>query len=499
MQQSSDRLDGTAFSATVLQRLTWATAVPALMMLVAMVMKPAWRDEFWTLYLTDPAGGGQPFSIEGLHLDFGHPPLYPALMYLWRFASSSEIWARGFSLAVLVAGFLVVRQLWRGRPELVWFLLMCAGSYWIVYFATEIRSYVLLFVLCAISVVVAARAIEDKRETVMWAAVWCCLGITLGLTHYFGALWVACLGLCVGLTHLQRKSPVGFFAWGVASAAALVPVALWISASFHDATPDAIFADTEGGSGNALAGGAEQFLRGLFVKLIGSNVALAVAAVLGAAALLRRREPIDLALLGAVVLMVLISFALQVFWLPLVKERSFIVIMPALIFVGARAITSLATSSLWGRRALLAAPYVAAITPFAFIPEYFKDREVIGEVATLLRTQGEGCSGAPVVAFFSGGKELEGLHRWVSERIVKDALPGGVPPPVLINADTMEPQSAGRLVSACKIRAVAFVMPRNAGPEHERAKAALRRAGVPIEALVEHRFGKMRQLVYTAR
>ena len=90
----------------MLRRLTYASAVPMLMMLVAMVMKPPWRDEFWTLYLTDATGSVRPFSIEGLHLDQGHPPLYAMILHLWRFVSSTEIWARSFSLVVMIAGAL---------------------------------------------------------------------------------------------------------------------------------------------------------------------------------------------------------------------------------------------------------------------------------------------------------------------------------------------------------------------------------------------------------
>lgn len=241
---------------------------------------------------------------------------------------------------------------------------MCAGSYWVIYFATEARPYTLLFVLCAWSTLILARAFARPEHASAWAIGWALTGAAISMTHYFGGLWVACAGLASGVAFLAQRRVGAFLAFGVASVLALVPVAYWLYLSLP-------MLGERGG--NTTPGPDEwrifltQISRGLTIKLLGSNLALSAAAFAGAAALWRTRAPIDRVLLAAVLLFSLISAALDLLWSPMIKERSFTPMIPALILVMARAVLAVDTQRPWARRFLFVAPIVAAISPLLFI------------------------------------------------------------------------------------------------------------------------------------
>lgn len=480
-------------SDTALSRLMIASIVPLGVMLAACVMKPEWRDEFWTLFITEP-NGTPPFSLTKLRLDIAHPPLYYSLLHMWRLIDSSDVWARLFSVVALGIGALATLRLARGRPELPWFLVLCVGSYWFIYPATETRSYALVFVLCVLSVLISVRALEERAKRLTWLALWCAVGMTLSLTLYFGALWIAALGLCLGLSDLRRGRIAQFVAWGVAAAIAILPAALWIWSGSATSLAADVFSD-EALARNQLLAGLEQVLRAIVVKQVGSNVALAGAAILGAAVLWRRRETVDEVLLSAVLVALVVAFAAHLLWLPLIKERSLIVLIPALMFVAARSIAVLPLESVAGRRLLLASPFVAALTPFAFIPEYFKDREDIGRVIALMKEKGANCAGAQIMVFLRRDKNIFGVANWTTLRTIQAAMPPGAPTPEIADAELTRVDPARN----CAIRAVALLLGTRDGPITEQAKEALRKSGVPLDELVEHSFGKGRQRVYVAR
>lgn len=473
------------------KHMLWAAIVPVGMMLAGIFLRPYWRDEFWSLFLTDPA---RSFSLAAMHFDTSHPPFYNTILRGWRALESSDLWARLLSLPVLAAGAAGVIALWRGRPELKLFLLICAGSYWVIYFAAQTRPYVLMFVLCTLSVFVAARALERNANTLLWALVWFVLCIFLDLSHYFAALWGACLGLAVGLTLLRRGDVAGFLAWGFASTLALAPVAYWLLKSYDmNALARVSAPDTSDGAG--IWAGLQQLLRGLVVKTAGSNIAIAAAAIVGAAAFWRKREPIDYALAFAVLLLILMTFIVQATWTPIIKERAFIVIMPAILFLATRAILALSEGGLWSTRFVKAAPAIAVLSPFAFIPEYFKDVERLDEAKAFVRSTAGDCSGAPIVAYYRGGPREHEMQTWIATRFLADVVAAGKPPPKLVNAEEEGAQPVGA-VASCKIKAIALMLPRKERIWQQRAREALKRAGVPLDQLSEHRFGGSRQLIF---
>jgi hypothetical protein len=485
--------DASAIRDTALKRLTIASIVPLAVMLVACVMKPEWRDEFWTLFITEP-NATPPFSLTKLRLDYAHPPLYYSLLHVWRLIDSSEVWARLFSLAALGIGGVAAFRLARGRAEVPWFLLLCAGSYWFIYPATETRSYALVFVLCLLSVLISARALEEPAKRGRWLALWCIVGAALSFTLYFGALWISALGLCLGLSELRRGRMVQFAGWGVAAVIAILPAALWIWGGSSTSLAADAFSD-EALARNQLLMGLEQVLRAVVVKQVGSNVALAGAAILGAAVLWRRRENVDAVLLYAVLVALAVAFAVHLLWLPVIKERSLIVLIPALIFLAARAITVLPLESAAARRLLWAGPFVAALTPFAFIPEYFKDREDLVRTVALLKEKGANCAGAQIMVFVRRDKGIFPVAAWTARRTIEAAMPDGAQAPDIADADLRRVDPA----RTCAIRAVALLLGTRNGPVNKQAEETLRKSGVPLDELVEHNFGKGRQRVYVTR
>src|SRR5262249_30638015 len=134
------------------------------------------------------------------------------------------------------------------------------------------------------------------------------------------------------------------------------------------------------------------------LKTAGSNLALAALAALGAAPLLRRLRTGDGVIAAAAAAVVAFVFVMHLFWQPSIKERAFIVVMPAVIYLMARA-ASAATENKATRWLVAAVPAAAALSPLLGVSEHFKDRERFGEVAKVYREAGD-CDGAPVLAYF---------------------------------------------------------------------------------------------------
>jgi hypothetical protein len=475
----------------LLWRLTWATLVPIAVMIVAMVLKPLWRDEYWSLYFTEPRFSlGELFT--GRMLWETHPPLYFIFLALWRTIADTDVWIRLLALPFLAVGVAGALILGRGLKHTWLFLLMCAGSYWVIYFATEARPYTLLFVLCAWSTLILARAFERPENAVSWSVGWALVCGAICVTHYFGGLWVACTGLAAGIAFLSQKRVGAFAAIGIASVLALAPVVTWLYFSYPHLGER---------GGNPPPGPEElsilttQLTRGIFVKLLGSNLAITAACIAGFGALWRLRQPIDRVILGGALLFIAISSALDLLWSPMIKERAFTAMMPALILVMARAVFAIDPVRPWARRFITAIPIVAIISPFLFIPEYFKDREKLVEVRALMTQQAEACAGSPVVAFMRTRWSSDLYPRELIDRQIRQATPPGVEPIVIVSTEELD-GTPPQPVAGCPIRAIAFTLRPGEREEHERAREALERAGLDLETLEERRFGKGRNIVW---
>lgn len=474
-----------------IRRMAWATLVPVGMMIAALVLKPMWRDEFWSLYFSEPRFGLMELINGRMHWET-HPPLYFIFLTVWRDIMDNAVWIRMLALPFLAVGVIGAYLLGRGRRELALFLMLCAGSYWVIYFATEARPYTLLFVVSAWSTLVIVK-LMDREASPLWFALWAITGALVGMTHFFGALWVGCTGLAAGIGFITQRRYGAFVAIGIASIIAILPLAYWLYVSMP-------MLGERGG--NAAPPPDEwqrfmtQLMRGLTVKLLGSNLAITCAAFAGLGLLLRKRGAVDLVLLGGALLFVLFSAGLDIFWSPMIKERAFLPMIPALIFVMTRAVLSLDPARPWAKRFLAAAPIVAVISPFLFIPEYFKDREKLLELHAYLRTEAGECAGSPVVAYMRERWGENTFMREVIDREMRLALPGREPR-VYAPEEVTGPLAPN---SGCRLRAVALLMlpgeDDNRPQGRAEAREALRRAGVDPDGLEEVRFGKGRNVLW---
>ena len=472
----------------------WSQAGLALALVIVIVgiaFRPYWRDEYWALYFS-----GRELSLHDaiaarMTRDV-HPPLYFIAQHFWRAPIEAEWWARIYNALVVVACGAGVWLLGRARrTETALFLLLCAGSYWVIYYSVELRMYGQLFGLCALSVVVMRNALADPQKVSIPAFVFLMIGAAAGLTHFFGALWIAVAGFWTGLALLRLGSWRGFLAWGAASVLALVPVIAWIAAIHPEHNPgaDSVMLPW----GQALYFAAEQFLRGLIVKTAGSNLAAFALLCVMAWPLLKRRDPFDAALALAALTVTLAAFAIHIFVTPLIKERAFIVIMPALLYLMTRAIDLAATSGA-APRLRAAIPIFCLISPLFFLSEYSKDRERWHGLRALIAAQGPACADAPILVYNRHSEQAADFHGYVTHMALRGAA-GGRDPALLDSETVTHAPAAG----ACSVRALAMALPKGEGAEQAAARRAFFAAGLDLSRLEERRFGGGRQLAYVSR
>ncbi|WP_017932634.1 hypothetical protein [Robiginitomaculum antarcticum] len=467
-----------------IRHIALATFVPVAVMLIALYWRPIWRDEAWALFMSDPSiglGGVTARSSTNVH-----PPFYFYMLHIWRLFADGILLSKSLNLALIIIGIFAALRIGKAhRMQTYLFLLFCAGSYWLIYFTSEIRPYALMFIIGTLSVLAMARILQSTKGVRIWpfAMAWAVLSAAACLTHYFSFIWTGAFGLLTGLAMLKQGRAKDFVIVGAASVAGIIPGLLFLANAYGQM---GIPPGEELSIMGNLAYGFNQFQRGMVTKLFGSNLALAIIFFMSIAIMVRRRKPVDIAIGGAVILTVTALFIVHIVWQPVIKERSFIIIIPAMIFLMTRAVM-IDTDGKWRGRVIRALPLVIAITPLLFVTEYFKDREQMSDVRALLSTQA--CRGADITAYYRPAPEGEGFNEYYT-RLSLDGL--GV---TLID-------SSGALrarASDCPIKALALQLPRGEKDEHSIARAALSVSGVPVSELEEISVGKGRNLLYRSR
>ena len=305
-----------------------------------------------------------------------------------------------------------------------------------------------------------------------------------------GGVWTACAGLCVGLLMARRGRWEQFVAWGVASVIAVAPLAIWValvrpdqnSGAPQDAAPPLEAFDL----------GWEQFSRAVFVKTFGANIPAFVLLCFGGWRMARRPSALEAVLWGAILLVTLVSFAIQIGYLPFIKERGFIVIAPALALLTAGAV--LAARAAGRRPRWVAATAVAlVVAPLLFAPEHFKDREAFDEVAALMETQA--CDGAEVAMYLRPSGQGDGYTEFVTRRVLGDvARRRGI---TLADVQGLGEAGVARVVAgACPVKLVAFTLPRGKDPEHQRMDALLAELGVMAPGVAKEMYGQGRSVAF---
>jgi len=473
-----------------LRAFALATLVPVIMMMTAMWFKPLWRDEYFSLFYSDPQQNLSYLSRERWNID-AHPPFYNPFLWLWGHISQNPFWQKSLSLVFLGLGALSALKLTHksNRRQFFVFCLICLGSYWVIYFATEIRPYILNFVLSTLLTLTMVRLYEtqkpDTQKTgaspnsarLMWL-LWLVLGASLSLTHYFGALWFACLGFTLGVAKLLSGSKAGFAAAGLLTVTGLIPALFWMQYSLNFMEFSGVVSDT--GFGAKLQAGTHQFLRGLIVKTFGSNPLITFLGIGAIWAGLSARRTANGALIKAASLTIILAFMLHLFVVDMIKERAFIVIMPALLWVMAGQAAE--TDHKWARFV----PLVTIIMPFMFIPEYFKNKEEIPQLRAALEHFEPACANTDLPVYYRPDPP-QAFYKWASGYI-------------------LDPKPAQRLVdisklsqktdTGCPVLAISVLLPKNHKAMIEEATAYLLKAGYQLENIELKKFGKGRSLLW---
>lgn len=473
------------------RRWVWAAlGVTALLIAASIWQRPLWRDEYWALYFSDPASPLRELVFQKI-VKHEHPPAYFALLYLWRFVWDNDVWARVLNLAFDAAAAWTIWRLGRDRPrETGAFLLIAATSYWVIFFAAEIRMYALMFAGCAVSCFAARRALQG--DALKMAGVFAIFGFFTALSQVFGAMWIGLLGGWMTLAFLWRRNWSAAATWTLATALGVGPALAWVAM----VRPDEIYHTFRENRMLIEAGLAStQFFRGLVVKTFGSNLLLYIAAFFGITALIRKKDAFDVVLGLSVLSGIVIPFAFHIFIEPMIKERGFIVIMPAVMLLAVRAVESLSENQKTARRLVGWIPIAAMISPLFFAGEYFKDREHLGEARRFVAENAAACAQSPIAIYYREAVQGADWSRYVAHRAFKGAANGHDLNLVDLDALTAPPAAA----PGCPIRAIAPMLPRGETDLHEQVRAELRARGFDLNALDERRLGDGRTLVFVAR
>jgi mannosyltransferase len=153
---------------------------------------------YWTDELFSVTTAIQPAAVQWqIVLNDVHPPLYQVLLSAWiAVAGSSELAARGLSMALVAAGLAAVVPL-SGRFDrrlIAIFAIVLVSSWLVSFYGQEVRSYALLF--CLAAWVFALFVLEERRCIFP-------LIVALGCTHFFGTLMA---GLCLVWIAVENRA-----------------------------------------------------------------------------------------------------------------------------------------------------------------------------------------------------------------------------------------------------------------------------------------------------
>jgi 4-amino-4-deoxy-L-arabinose transferase-like glycosyltransferase len=364
---------------TAWRSLAGLTLLAAALRLTRIGQQSYWLDEVFTVDLVNEDLWGM---LKGVRETESTPHLYYLLAWLWeKLAGDGEGALRSLSALFGVATVPVVWQIARemfGLRAAVVAAALVAVNPWFVWYSQEARSYALLALLGAASMLFFLRALrtESRRDLALWA-LFSALAL---LTHYFAAFLVGAEAIWLLWTMRSRAAAA---AGAVASVGlALIPLAASQRGEGHTAFIDEI------ALGTRIADLPKRFVTGELgtpTPVIGPLAGLLVVAGL---VLAFRAERSRTLLLGAVAAVsVLVPIALALAGPDLLLPRNAIAAyIPAAILVAC----GLAASD----RGLVAAAVLAAIM-FAVTVQIAYDEDLQRDdwrsaAEALERLEGEG-------------------------------------------------------------------------------------------------------------
>ena len=324
-------------------------------------------------------------TVELLRLDLGSmlhripdaestPPLYYLMAWAWsKLFGLDEVGLRSLSAllgtALVPAAYAAGRRLCSDRVGLG-VAALAAVNPLLVWYSQEARSYALLVLLAGLSLWAFARLLDGEggRAPLVWWAVASALALT---THYFAAFLVLPEAAWLATRPELRRRVAAPVAVVVATALALVPLALYQRslglASFI--AGESLIARVARAAKNMLVG----FDAPLETALAAAAVLIAVGAMAAALALARGTErsgALTALALGAVA--VAIPALLAVAGVDYLDTRNLIGAWPALAIAPAAGLVAAGRAGLAGLAALCAFG-VAAVVGVAVTPAWQRD------------------------------------------------------------------------------------------------------------------------------
>jgi mannosyltransferase len=201
------------------------TAVGAALRFATLGLQSYHHDEVITVMRVIPGSFGQ--MLDAVKSSESNPPLYYVLAWIWaQVFGTGEVGVRSLSAllgtATIPVGYLIGRQLAGWRAGLVLTGLLAVNPM-LIWYSQEARSYALLVLFCALSLLFFLRALDSRRglDLGLWA-----LSSALALcSHYFAffAVGIEAIWLLVALRDRWRALLPALAAVG-ATGLALLPL-----------------------------------------------------------------------------------------------------------------------------------------------------------------------------------------------------------------------------------------------------------------------------------
>jgi hypothetical protein len=376
-----------------------------------------WADELHSIRLSDPSQSVA--QLMEMRVANEGPPLYSLFLYeLRRLGISSEAQMRFVQNALFIAGVLL---LWTGLNPVSGALVrwiqsaFLIGSYGLIYYSSELRSYSLMIFLGTVQALLFLRIVlafqKDAGIPHLWMIVFAVTSVALSLVHYAAAVavgtsFVLLAGVGFATGRIRRLFTVAMYAL-----AACLPVIGWFLATYTYEAGEA--------GVRHLISDPVLLVRQLdrFLRLLAGNVAAALCLAMliasGAWTVVRvlRREsletPIELRAaqwLGALALATwVMAYAFTIAVVPIVSMRNLLVTAPAIYLALACVIAFWLKSNRKIARAGIATSIIyfllsAASSSFEFDPKLLNAEAKKDWVVSAQLINGrQECAGEPIV------------------------------------------------------------------------------------------------------
>ena len=196
-----------------------------------------WTDESYSLNTT---GKSLQYAIsQAINFEL-QPPLYFALLNIWRSVNDSIFWARLFSiiatvLTIYLVALLSTRLIKTINP--VWLVTIFSFNPFVIYQATEIRVYAFTILLSALLLLLFFAAYFEPKYQIKTRVIYLILAVLALYTQYY----LACLLIAnaIVLLVLRRWQSLKYYLLGMSLVAmSCIPLLFYISNQISGHTKD---------------------------------------------------------------------------------------------------------------------------------------------------------------------------------------------------------------------------------------------------------------------